>query len=154
MGIYPLTFAYLVLGEPEELVATASLSAQGVDLNLAIAGRYAGGATAALTSSMTSASPRSASIATDLGRIDLPADFHHPSHATFTPADGLRPVTITSEEPLYGTGLGNEAAEVMRCLRAGLMESPLVPHKQTLSLMRQMDKIRTQIGVRYAADDR
>ena len=67
--------------------------------------------------------------------------------------DGTPPRTITGDGPLYGTGLGNEAAEVMRCLRDGLLESPLVPHAQTLSLMRQMDKIRAQIGVRYAADE-
>jgi predicted dehydrogenase len=154
MGVYPLTFAHLVLGEPVGLVAAAHLSEQGVDLNIAIAGRYAGGAVAALTASMTSMSPRSASIATDLGRIDLPGDFHHPSHAVFKPADGTTAITITGAEPLFGTGLGNEAAEVMRCLRQGLLESPLVPHQQTLSLMRQMDTIREQIGVRYAADDR
>ncbi len=152
MGIYPLTFAHLVLGEPEDLVAVGSLSDRGVDLDVAIAGRYPGGAVAALTSSITSVSPRFASIATDTGRIDIPAEFHHPSQAVFTPADGSALVAITSDQPLYGTGLGNEAAEVMRCLREGLLESPLVPHEQTLSLMRQMDKIRSQIGVRYAAD--
>ncbi len=153
MGIYPLTLAHLVLGEPEALVAVASLSEQGVDRDLAIAGTYAGGAVAALTSSMSSMSPRNATIATDRGLIELPNGFHHPDHITFTPVDGSAPTTITGVEPLYGTGLGNEAAEVMRCLRAGLLESPLVPHAQTLSLMRQMDNIRTQIGVRYAADD-
>jgi predicted dehydrogenase len=153
MGIYPLTFAHLVLGEPDQLVATASLTDQGVDRELAIAGRYANGAVAALTASMSTLSPRSASIATDLGRIDVPADFHHPTHAVFTPADGSEPITITRGEPLYGTGLGNEAAEVMRCLREGLLESPLVPHRQSLSIMGQMDTIRAQIGVRYPADD-
>jgi predicted dehydrogenase len=153
MGIYPLTFAHLVLGEPEQLVAVAGLSDQGVDRDLAIAGRYAGGAVAALTASMSSKSPRTASIATDQGRLDLAPGFHNPPQVVFTPDDGGAPYPVTTDEPRYGTGLGNEAAEVMRCLRAGLLESPLVPHAQTLSLMRQMDNIRAQIGVRYDADD-
>jgi predicted dehydrogenase len=153
MGIYPLTFAYLVLGEPVDLVATATLTDQGVDRDIAIAGRYADGGVAALTASMSTFSPRMATIATDAGRIEILREFHHPTHATFVPADGSDSITVTSNEPLYGTGLGNEAAEVMRCLRAGLLESPLVPHAQTLSLMRQMDRIRNQIGVRYAADE-
>ena len=55
---------------------------------------------------------------------------------------------------MIGRGYGNEIAEVVRCLRAGLRESPLVPHAQTLALMRQMDDIRAQIGVRYAVDGR
>ena len=53
---------------------------------------------------------------------------------------------------MLGTGLGNEAAEVRRCLRAGLRESPLVPPAQTLRLMGGMDEVRRQIGVRYAGE--
>ncbi|MGL5810827.1 MAG: Gfo/Idh/MocA family protein [Nocardioides sp.] len=151
LGIYPLTFAHLMLGEPDSLSAVGRLTDLGVDIDLAVAGRYAGGAVSALTASMSSASPRSATIATDHGLIEIPADFHHPSHAVFTPTGG-EPRRIDGGEPLIGSGLGNEAAEVMRCLRAGILESPLVPHAQTLSLMRQMDTIRAQLGVEYAAD--
>jgi hypothetical protein len=53
---------------------------------------------------------------------------------------------------VLGTGLGNEAAHVQECLRAGLSESPLVPHAQTLELLGVMDDLRAQLGVRYAAD--
>lgn len=152
MGIYPLTFAHLVLGPAEQLVATAGLAPQGFDLDIAISGRYPGGAVAALTSSMTSMSPRTATIATTTGRIDLPLDFHHPDHAVWVPRAG-EPERIVGTSPLLGSGLGNEAAEVVRCLREGRTESPLVPHEQTLTLIRQMDGLRRQLGIRYAADD-
>ncbi|MDN4162571.1 Gfo/Idh/MocA family protein [Nocardioides abyssi] len=157
MGIYPLTFAHLVLGEAEQLAATAALSDRGIDLDVAVSGRYPGGALATMTASMTSWSSRAAAIATDLGRIDV-ADFHHPTHATFTPyADGSTndaderavPVEIVADDPVVGRGYGNEVAEVGRCLRAGLRESPWVPHDQTLTLMRQMDAIREQVGVAF-----
>ena len=46
MGIYPLTFAQLVLGEPEQLTAVANLSEGGIDLDVSVAGLYPGGATA------------------------------------------------------------------------------------------------------------
>ena len=78
MGIYPLTFAHLMLGEAEELTATASLSESGIDLDIAIAGRYPGGALATMTASMTSWSAHRAEIATDRGRLVL-EDFHHPA---------------------------------------------------------------------------
>jgi len=55
-------------------------------------------------------------------------------------------------EPVIGSGLAHEALEVVRCLRNGEVESPLVPLDETVALMRQMDAIRRQIGVRYAAD--
>lgn len=151
LGVYPLTMAHLVLGPVEQVVATATLDAAGIDLDVAMATRHAGGAVGALTASMTSHSPRTATVATDTGRLELPESFHHPAYARWLPADG-EPELLTGVEPLLGTGLGNEAAEVQRCVRAGLRESPLVPHEQTLSLMAVMDDVRRQVGVRYAAD--
>jgi hypothetical protein len=100
---------------------------------------------------MTSTSPRSATVATDLGLLSLPWDFHHPTYAVWTPADG-EPQRIEPPTPVLGTGLGNEAAHVQDCLRDGLSESPLVPRSQTLELLGLMDDLRRQLGVRYAAD--
>lgn len=151
MGIYPLTFADLMLGPATTLSATAVLDARGVDLDVAIAGQY-GGAVAALTTSMTSWSPRTASIATSTGLLEVPADFHHPTYATWTPRGG-ETERLEATEPVLGSGLGNEAAEVQRCLAEGLRESPMVPHAQTLRLLGQMDELRRQIGVRYPGED-
>ena len=155
MGIYPLTFAHLMLGEAESLRAEAVLAPTGVDMDVAIAGRYAGGAVAALSASMTSIASRTAAVATDRGRIDVPAQFHNPRYAVWTEQGEqgpMHPQRIEGVEPIIGRGYGNEIAEVGRCIREGLLESPLVPHAQTLTLMRQMDALREQIGVRYAAD--
>jgi predicted dehydrogenase len=152
MGIYPLTFARMMLGPFAEVAAAATLADSGIDLDVAVAARHESGALSALTTSMTAASPRSASIATDTGLLEVPADFHHPSYAVWTPTDG-QPERIETPEPVLGTGLGNEAAHVQDCLRDGLSESPLVPRAQTLELLGVMDDIRHRIGVRYAADD-
>lgn len=152
MGIYPLTFADLVLGPAARLTAVAGVNEAGIDLDVAITGEYAGGAVAALTASMTSSSPRTATIATDTGRLDLAADFHHPTSVTWTPAGG-EPEPVAAAAPLLGSGLGNEAAEVQRCLAEGLRESPLVPHGRTLRLMGQMDDLRRQIGVSYPGEN-
>jgi hypothetical protein len=40
----------------------------------------------------------------------------------------------------------------MRALRAGEKESPLVPLEGTLAIMRTLDTIRGQIGVRYPGE--
>ena len=160
MGIYPLTVAHLFLGEAEELTATASLSESGIDLDIAIAGRYPGGALATMTASMTSWSAHRAEIGTDRGRLVL-EDFFHPRFATYTPiATGStndftehgKPMRIEGAEPVIGRGMGHEAVEFQRCLAEGLLESPLVPHAQTLTIMRQMDDLRSQVGVRYPGD--
>lgn len=157
MGIYPLTFAHLMLGAAESLASTAVLSDRGIDQDVAIAGRYPNGSLATMTASITAYSSRKAEIATDQGRIDL-EDFHHPTKAVFTQyveREGSwsfgpgEQVEVLGREPIIGQGYGNEAAEVGRCLREGLRESPLVPHDQTLLLMRQMDQIREQAGVSF-----
>jgi predicted dehydrogenase len=157
MGIYPLTFAHLMLGEAEQLRATADLSDRSIDLDVAIAGRYPGGALATMTASMTSWSSRAAAIATDLGRVDVD-DFHHPSRIEFTAyAEGGSNDTverggvqvIEPAEPVIGRGYAHEIVEVGRCLREGLRESPLVPHAQTLAILRQMDEVRRQVGVTF-----
>ena len=125
-----------------------------------MAGRYPGGALATMTASMTSYSSRTAAIATDRGRIDFD-DFHHPTKAVFTPyvegpgswvVEPGAPVEVLGEEPVIGQGYGNEIAEVGRCLRAGLRESPLVPHEQTLTLLRQMDDVRRRSASPSPAD--
>ncbi|MGZ4436384.1 MAG: Gfo/Idh/MocA family protein [Nocardioides sp.] len=149
MGVYALTFAHLFLGEPSTVASVGSLSEQGADLDLALSLGYPSGAVAALTSTMTAWSPRTASIATTTGRLDLPPGFHHPTEATWTGADGS---TETLREEVIGTGLANEAQEVVRCLRNGETESPLVPLDDTVALMGLMDRIREQLGVRYLAD--
>jgi predicted dehydrogenase len=160
MGIYPLTVAHLFLGEAEELTATANLSDSGFDLDIAITGRYPGGALATMTASMTSWSANRAELATDGGRLVL-EEFFHPRAATYTPvATGSdndvtehgTPLRIEGREPILGRGMGHEAVELQRCLAEGLLESPLVPHAQTLTIMRQMDDLRAQVGVRYSGD--
>jgi predicted dehydrogenase len=150
MGIYPLTFAHLMLGPADSLVGCATLSDQGVDLDVAMAGRHKD-AVSALTATLTSVPAGTAVVATDSGRIEVAADFHHPPYAVWMPA-GAEPERIDGLESLIGTGLGNEAAHVQECLHAGRLESPLVPHVQTLTLIRQMDDVRRQIGVSYASD--
>ncbi|HSE09827.1 MAG TPA: Gfo/Idh/MocA family oxidoreductase [Nocardioidaceae bacterium] len=149
MGVYPLTFAYVFLGDPDKVEAVAELSPSGVDLNIALSLGWESGAVASLSSTMTAWSPRTASIATDRGRIDLGEAFHHPTAATWTENGEAHVI----EEDVLGTGLAHEAAEVMRCLRNGEVESPLVPLEESLSIMRLMDRIRLKIGLAYPVDD-
>jgi len=50
---------------------------------------------------------------------------------------------------LTGGGFEFETAEAMRCIRAGLLESPGMTHATTLATMELMDKIRGEIGLKY-----
>jgi predicted dehydrogenase len=153
MGVYPLTLADLMLGPATEVHGTATLNDDGIDTDIAISGRHPGGALSSLTATITSYSGTTATIATDSGRIDIASLFFSPPRATWFP-EGGEPEDIHGIEPVLGQGFGNEAAEVQRCVAAGLLESPLVPHEQTLRIMGEMDDLRHQIGVVYPGERR
>lgn len=145
LGIYPVTFASLFLGTPDQVLATAALTPEGVDQNTAIALRYPGGGVATLQCGIVGDTTIRATVSGTAGRIELPRRFYRPDGFTLVRGDVSEQVAI----PVRGNGLGYEAEEVMRCLRDGLLESPLIPHADTLSIMRTMDAIRAQIGVTY-----
>ena len=148
MGVYPLTFADLMLG-PADRAAPATADAQrraaSTSTSRSPAGTPAARRRADRDDVVVLGGPRR--IATDTGRVDLAPDFYHPTRRHVGRRTTGEPrATIRGVEPLLGNGLGNEAAEVQRCLAAGLRESPLVPHEQTLRIMRQMDDLRRQVG--------
>ena len=41
---------------------------------------------------------------------------------------------------------------MQRCVAEGLLESPVMPHADTLSLARTMDAIRADIGMKYPGE--
>jgi predicted dehydrogenase len=147
LGVYPVTFAQIVLGPPDTVRAWASLTAEGVDENTALTFGYASGAVAALTCSLVGDTPRTAAVTGTRGRIELPRDYYRPTHFTITRGNGT-PERV--DTPFDGLGYHFEAAEVHRCLREGLLESPVVPLTETLAVMKTIDTVRAEIGVRYA----
>jgi predicted dehydrogenase len=147
LGIYPLTFATLVLGNPSGVSAAAVLSDRGVDVNGGAALTYDSGAVATISWSQTAWTDTRASIAGDGGRIELPMRFHESD--SFTYARNCDIDTI--ETPLRGRGYTHEAEEVMRCLRAGLSESPLLPLDGTLETMRLLDRIKADLQKRASS---
>ncbi|MFE2544562.1 Gfo/Idh/MocA family protein [Actinacidiphila glaucinigra] len=150
LGVYPVSFAHLLLGEPDEVQAWAHLTEDGVDDNTGMLLGYDSGAMAVLSCSLTADTAQTAVVTGSAGRIEVPASFFHPDRFVLhregrepeefgAPDDGLR-------------GLQHEAAEVMRCLRAGERESPLVPLEGSLAVMRTLDTVRDRIGVRYPGE--
>ncbi|MFC5264580.1 Gfo/Idh/MocA family protein [Kribbella qitaiheensis] len=148
-GIYPVTFVHMALGSPAELKAVGSVNEDGVDLNVAMAWRYDSGAVAALTCGLRSQNPWTASVSGPEGSLLLPHRFHHPEYYVRKTAAGEERIDV----PTHGLGYHYEAAEVMRALRAGLVECPALPHAATIEILDLLDETRRQIGVSYPGDD-
>ncbi|MCX4998589.1 Gfo/Idh/MocA family oxidoreductase [Streptomyces longwoodensis] len=153
LGVYPVSFAQLLLGEPAGIAAQAVLSDEGVDLQTGAVLSWDSGALAALHCSIDGGTGTSASVTGTRGRIDLPAGFFHPERFVLH-RTGREPEEFVAD-PADGprTTMRHEAREVMRAVRAGETESPLVPLDGTLAVMRTLDTVRERIGVRYPAEE-
>ncbi|MEV7564016.1 Gfo/Idh/MocA family protein [Streptomyces tanashiensis] len=149
LGVYPVSFAQLLLGEPSAVHAHASISPEGVDLNTGMLLGWDSGASALLSCSLEADTPLTASVTGTEGRIDVPRGFFFPERFTLSRA-GREPEEFTSSDDPHS--FRHEAAEVMRVLRAGGTESPLVPLDGSLAVMRTLDAVRDRIGVRYPSE--
>jgi hypothetical protein len=101
---------------------------------------------------LRSRTPTELVISGEKGYVRLHDRFHNTDTITVTLVDGVSRNERTLTLPKSGNGYTHEAQEVGRCLRAGLIESPVMPHAETLALMGTLDEIRAQIGLRYPAD--
>ncbi|WP_030441125.1 Gfo/Idh/MocA family protein [Actinoplanes subtropicus] len=146
LGVYPINLAHLFLGSPAAVRSWAHLTPEGVDENTGVLLGWQPGAVAALTCSINGESRTAASITGTEGRIDLPPNFFVPREFTLT-RSGKAPETY--HFPFEGNGYQFEAAEVQRCILAGELESPLMPHATTFEIMGLLDTIREEIGVTY-----
>jgi predicted dehydrogenase len=145
LGVYPVTFAHMLLGPPSRISALAKLTPEGVDENTAIVFGYDNGAVATLHCGIVNEGPVSATVVGTRGRIVIPESFYNTSGLTLVHDGNTERVTL----PRRGNGLGYEAEEVMACLAAGRTESDLVPLSTTLEVMGILDEVRAQIGVTY-----
>lgn len=149
VGVYPVALAFLVLGAPKQIVSHATLGATGVDELCSMLFLYDDGAQAVLSASLQVEMPKQANICGTLARIHIPAPWWKPSEAYLVRNDG------TTEHLLYpyeGDGLQFEIRHVHDCLRQGLTESPWMPLDETLAIMRVLDTLRAQWGVRYPSE--
>lgn len=150
VGIYPLSFATMVLGLPERWQGYAQLSQTGVDELDAITLIYERGAVALLSCSLRINRPQEAWIMGTKGYLKIHEKFFQPHHITLHLDDGE---AIIYEFPYEGDGYAHEVREVHACLQAGKLESDIMPLDESLALMNLMDELRAAWGVRYPHEE-
>jgi predicted dehydrogenase len=141
LGIYPVSFASMVLGPPDRVLALADPAFTGVDAQTSILLGYENGAHAVLNCTLRARGTTRAAIVGTEGRIEIEGSFYQPTSMSLIPRDGERRRLF--DPPAQG-GLRHEADEVARCLASGLIESPEMPVDETVAIMRTMDEVRTQ----------
>ena len=146
VGIYPLQLSSLLFGAPQTIGATGVLAASGVDEQVAVALGHSGGRVSALTASICVVGSRSARISGSTGSITIEAPMHAPSRLVLESGGGAE--VLECDPP----GLHLQVAEVHRCIRAGLMQSPVMPWQESSSLLATTDRVRSIIGLRYPGE--
>ena len=141
LGVYPVSFASMVLGPPSRIVSISDPAFTGVDAQTSMLFGYDSGAQAVLTCTLRAKSPTRAAIVGTDARIEVEGDFYAPACVTLIPRDGA-PVLVESAHE--GRGLRHQAEEVARRLAAGEVESPYMPLDETISIMETMDTVLTQ----------
>jgi predicted dehydrogenase len=138
LGIYPVSFASMVLGPPSRIASIVDPAFTGVDAQTSMLFGYESGAHAVLTCTLRAKSPTTASIVGTEARIELAGDFYTSTTISLLPREG-EPTVLPSTDP--GHGLRHEADEVARRLADGDLESPLMPLDETISIMETIDAV-------------
>jgi len=144
LGVYPIAFAHDFLGMPTTVTAVGDLTDEGVDNQVAMIFDYPT-AMASLHTSMVGKSANTAQIIGTTGRFEVDGWFYTPTKIRLVRDDVM-------EWEFDGTvpnGFQFQAAEVARCIAAGLTESPIKTWEDTREVMAILDKVRAQIGVVY-----
>ncbi|MHA7155783.1 Gfo/Idh/MocA family protein [Arthrobacter sp. TMN-50] len=150
LTVYPLTWALGALGFPSAVTATAALNDDGIDTQNGLTLTYRNGAQAQLTSSLVSSGPGQATVSGSAGWLRTGSVLHNPRELTIQPHQGEQRVETFVQA---GRGYVYELRETTRCIQQGLTESPTMPWADTLNIMRLLDGVRDQLGLRYVNDD-
>jgi predicted dehydrogenase len=149
IGVYAVSFASMVLGTPRDVVSLAELGTTGVDEQAAMVLGYHGGRLASLMVSIRTNTPQEAVICGTKGRIHVHPHFYQPRKLTVEVYGAER---TKIEMPTEGNAYQYQAAEVGRCLRAGQLESQIMPLDETLAIMQTLDRIRAPWGLTYPTE--
>ncbi len=151
LGIYPISFAWDILGKPDLIKASATFRDTGADAQVATIFHYASGAVATTLSSSDSAGPNRASVVGTKGRIDIDRVWY--SSTTFRVYDTDNAVVETFDMQVVGRGMQFQAEECERLITSGLLTSQIMPPAQSVQIMQTLDEVRAQIGLRYPSEE-
>ena len=151
IGIYNLAVTRWVLQqmnggicpEPLALDVQAQLAPTGVDAAVHVSLHFPGGVTSQFRCGFDAASANAFEVLGCRAALRFPQGF---SSAEVVELDAHRSPPKRVDAPFVRNGFEGEIAEAQACIRAGLLESPRMPHAETLALLGWMDAIRARFA--------
>ena len=146
LGIYPVSFAHMILGNPAHITSKAVMTEKGVDAQTSMIFTYDSGAQAVLTTTMIEQTPCRAVVAGLNGWLEIDRTFYNPAAMRVVLNDG----TVTEYPNTYtGHGLREQAETFKQLVRSGKLESDILTWADTVDIMKSLDTVRAQIGLKY-----
>lgn len=150
LGIYPVSFAFDILGQPTSIFATAAKTTTGVDRQTAIVFSYADGQQAVLHAALDTLGPNTAVIIGTEGRIEIESVWYTP--VGFTVFDSENEVIERYESDVTNRGMQYQAWEAERLIASGSTAGTILPPAQTVQIVEALDEIRRQIDLVYPGE--
>ena len=150
LGVYTLNFARMYFGtDIVKTVTNCHLGPTGMDMHESISLSFADGRMANLQAGALCLNDRQGIISGTEGYIRVD-NINCPEVV-----EGYRNYELvqrfTKDENMIN-GYEYQVLEARSIIEAGLTESPMMPHQETISIMRQMDDLRKEWGVVYPMD--
>lgn len=150
LGVYALNFARMYFGtDIVKTVSNCQLGTTGMDMQECISLSFADGKMANLQAGTLCLNDRQGIINGTEGYIRV--DNINCPHVVEVYRNYELVARYTKPEDMVN-GYEYQVYECRRCIEEGLLESPMMPHEETLSIMKQMDGLRKEWGVVYPMD--
>lgn len=150
LGVYTLNFARMYFGtDIVKTVTNCHLGPTGMDMHESISLSFADGRMANLQAGALCLNDRQGIISGTEGYIRV--DNINCPEVVEVYRNYELVQRFTKDENMIN-GYEYQVLEARSIIEAGLTESPMMPHQETISIMRQMDDLRKEWGVIYPMD--
>ena len=151
LGVYPLNFASMVLGNDiVDIQTTARMMDTGVDLQDTITYTYEGGETAVLCTAMNCVGDTRGVVYGTQGTLSVDTIINAQT-ITVVPL-GKPEETRTYTVPKQINGFEYQVQAAVDAIEQGKMECEAMPHDESVRIMRQMDELRARWGLKYPCE--
>lgn len=150
LGVYPINFALMTFhGEVKKATSDAVMSDQGVDWMNSITLTFEDGKMAVLHSNMLAQTDRQGVINGDKGYIEVQNINNCEEIRVY---DLNREMIARYERPKQINGYEYEVMACVKAIKEGKIECEEMPHAETLKVMRLMDGLRKEWGMKLPCE--
>lgn len=151
LGVYPINFALMTFGNDlEKITSTCMKNEAGVDMQNSITFTYRDGRMAVMQTTAFCASDRQGIISGDKGYLVID-NVNNPQLAVAYNTEHQETGRYTC--PPQITGFEYQVLEAAEAIRQGAIEPASMPHAETLRVMRMLDSLRQEWGIRFPMDE-